>query len=85
MLELDDFVVLNSFDNVYIKAKTASGYLIEDEGETVFWNNPNDKIVKTIYQVESHFGLNPKAIELIASKEVTLKDDAEVIVFVFPH
>lgn len=65
MLGLDDFVVLNSFDNVYIKAQTELDHIIEDEGETVFWNNPNDKIVKTIYQVESHFGLNPKAIELV--------------------
>lgn len=63
-LGIEDFVVLNSFDNVFIKAQTEHGHLIEDEGETVFWNNPNDKIVKTVYDVRSHVGLNPRAVAL---------------------
>ena len=44
-LQLRDFVTLNSFDNIYIMAQTESGHIIKDEGETVFWNNPHDKIV----------------------------------------
>ncbi len=67
---INDFVILNSFDNVYIKAQTQSGHIIEDEGETVFWNNPNDKIIKTIYQVQSHFGLNQRAIELVKDADL---------------
>ena len=69
---IDDFVVLNSFDNLFIKALTESGHVIEDEGETVFWNNPKDKIVKTIYDVKTHYGLNKRAVKLV--------EDADLIV-----
>lgn len=69
---IDDFVVLNSFDNLFIKALTESGHVIEDEGETVFWNNPKDKIVKTIYDVKTHYGLNRRAVKLV--------EDADLIV-----
>ncbi len=65
-----DFVTLNSFDNVFIKAETESGHVIQDEGETVFWNNPNDKIVKTIYDVKTHFGLNPRAVKLVEQSDL---------------
>lgn len=67
---IDDFVVLNSFDNLFIKALTESGHIIEDEGETVFWNNPKDKIVKTIYDVKTHYGLNKRAIELVKDADL---------------
>lgn len=67
---IDDFVVLNSFDNIFIKAQTESGHIIQDEGETVFWNNPNDKIIKTIYEGKSNFGLNQRAIELALSADL---------------
>lgn len=71
-LKIDDFVVLNSFDNVFIKAQTESGHIIDDEGITVFWNNPDDKIVKTIYDVKSSVGLNPKAIKLIQEADLII-------------
>ncbi len=71
-LGIDDFVVLNSFDNVFIKAQTESGHIIEDEGETVFWNNPSDKIVKTIYDVHSSVGLNPVAVNLIENADLII-------------
>ncbi len=67
---IDDFVVLNSFDNLFIKAQTESGHIIDDEGVTVFWNNPNDKIVKTIYDVRTHVGLNPRAIKLVQDADL---------------
>ncbi len=71
-LGIDDFVVLNSFDNVYIKAQTESGHIIDDEGETVFWNNPDDKIVKTIYEVRSSVGLNPVAVDLVRNADLII-------------
>ena len=37
ILDIDSFVLLNSFSNVYLKAITNSGYVIEDEGEIVEW------------------------------------------------
>lgn len=73
MLNIDDFVILNSFDNVFIKALTKSGHVIEDEGETVFWNNPEDKIIKTIYEVENaSFGINKKAVQAIENADLIL-------------
>lgn len=71
-LGIDDFVILNSFDNVFLKAQTQSGRIIEDEGEIVFWDNPDDKIVKTIYDVKSSFGLNPKAIQAVESADLLI-------------
>lgn len=71
-LGIDDFVVLNSFDNIHIKARTESGKIIEDEGETVFWNNKNNRIISTIYEGESKYGLNPKAIELIENSDLII-------------
>ncbi len=72
-MNIDDFVILNSFDNVYIKALTQSGYLIPDEGETVFWNNENDKIIKTVYDVENgSFGLNQRAIDAVTDADLIL-------------
>lgn len=73
LAEIDDFVVLNSFDNVFIKAQTQSGHLIQDEGETVFWNNDKDRIIKTIYDVANgEYGLNAKAIKLIEEADLIL-------------
>lgn len=69
---IKDFVVLNSFDNLFIKALTQSGHIIEDEGETVFWNNKDDKIVRTIYDVKTHFGLNQRAIDLVQSADLII-------------
>ncbi len=69
---INDFVVLNSFDNLFIKAQTESGYVIQDEGETVFWNNPNDKIIKTVYDVKTRFGLNQRAIDLVQQADLLI-------------
>lgn len=70
---INDFVVLNSFDNVFIKAKTQSGHIIQDEGETVFWNNPDDKIIQTIFDVENgSYGLNQRAINLVKNADLIL-------------
>lgn len=72
-MNIDDFVILNSFDNVYIKALTQSGYLIPDEGETVFWNNEKDKIIKTVFDVENgSFGLNQRAIDAVKNADLIL-------------
>ncbi|BAH69902.1 hypothetical protein MBIO_0637 [Mycoplasmopsis fermentans PG18] len=69
---IDDFVVLNSFDNIFIKALTESGTIIDDEGKTVFWNNKNDRIISTIYEGKIKYGLNPKAIELIDNSDLII-------------
>lgn len=76
LLGIEDFVILNSFDNVYIQAVTENGAVIRDEGDIVEYKNPNNKIVQLTY-VNSNLNitgptLNPAAIHAI--------EDADLIV-----
>lgn len=74
LLGIDDFVILNSFDNVYIEALTERGKIIEDEGDIVEHQCPWDRIVGIRYAqggVVKH-QLNPEAIKAI--------DNADMIV-----
>ncbi len=48
LLRIKDNVHLISDVNLYLQAKTESGYLIPDEGDIVSWDNPDDKIVSAI-------------------------------------
>lgn len=71
LLGLNDFVLLNSYDNTYIKAMTRSGKIIEDEGETVFYNNADDPIVKTIYTEPSiKYGVNERAVNALKESDL---------------
>ncbi len=73
MLGIDDFVVLNSFDNVFIKAVTQSGHIIADEGDIVCWNNPDDIIVDVFFDVRNDsYGLNPAAVKLVKNADLIL-------------
>ena len=66
MLGIDDFVILNSFDNVYIEGVTESGVHL-DEGKLVEWKNPEDKIVNLDYVRNQAYvtRLNPEAVHAI--------------------
>lgn len=59
LLNIDDFVLLNSFDNVYIQAKTKNNYLIKTEGELVEFCNDSDEIRDIIF-VEDELVNNSK-------------------------
>lgn len=48
ILGIKDNVHLISDVNLYLEAQTKSGYLIEDEGTIVEWDNPNDKITSVL-------------------------------------
>lgn len=80
LLGLDDFVILNSFDNVFISARTKSGNIISDEGEIVEYNNPDDIIMDIIYTNNTHqdssipslYGLNPKAIDAVLNADLII-------------
>lgn len=71
LLNIDDFVLCNSFDNVYLKAITESGYIIEDEGDLVDFKNPNDKIVNVFYEGEEK-SLNEKAIDRVLNCDLLI-------------
>lgn len=54
-LGLPDKVHLISDVNLFLKAETESGHIIEEEGEIVAWNNAADKIVRAILcDTENH-------------------------------
>ena len=63
-LGIEDFVVLNSFENVYLKAMTQSGHIIGDEGDLVKYDNAEDKIVNTFYTGLDEV-VNMKAVDLV--------------------
>lgn len=48
ILEIDDKVHLISDVNLYLKAQTQSGHIIEDEADIVSWDHPEDRIVRAM-------------------------------------
>lgn len=72
ILDIDSFVLLNSFSNAYLKAITNSGYVIEDEGEIVEWCNRDDKIESCLYGTVLNTELNPRAVSSIESADLII-------------
>lgn len=72
ILDIDSFVLLNSFSNAYLKAVTNSGYVIEDEGEIVEWCNRDDKIESCLYGTVMNTELNPRAVASIESSDLII-------------
>ena len=72
ILDIDSFVLLNSFSNVYLKAITNSGYVIKDEGEIVEWCNRDDKIESCLYGTVLNTELNPRAVASIESADLII-------------
>ena len=72
ILDIDSFVILNSFSNAYLKAITNSGYVIEDEGEIVEWCNRDDKIESCLYGNVMNTELNPRAVASIEGADLII-------------
>ena len=72
ILDIDSFVLLNSFSNVYLKAITNSGYVIKDEGEIVEWCNRDDKIESCLYGTVLNTELNPRAVASIERADLII-------------
>lgn len=72
ILDIDSFVLLNSFSNAYLKAITKSGYVIKDEGEIVEWCNRDDKIESCLYGTVLNTELNPRAVASIESADLII-------------
>ncbi len=70
LLGIDDFVMLNSFDNVYLNAITESGKII-GEGDIVEHANSDDKIVEIKYKgIKTE--LNQKAIDRVLDSDLII-------------
>ena len=71
LLGIDDFVILNSFDNVYIQAVTRDSSVIEDEGDIVEYKNSSNPIVSLTYVGDNNrSGINPAAINAVYSADL---------------
>lgn len=68
LLNIPDCVILNSYDNTYIKATTKNDNIIEDEGDIVEYKNADDKIVNITYNTKNKT-LNRNAIKEILTAD----------------
>lgn len=73
LLNINDFVLLNSFDNVYINAKTRDGNFIRGEEKIVEYKN-TDPIIKIVYSNDFYntVTLNKKAVEAVYSADLII-------------
>ena len=72
LLGIDDFVILNSFQNVYLNAITSDYKVINDEGDIVKLCSNNSKIVNTFYTPSLQPELNHKAIDAVTNCDLLL-------------
>lgn len=84
ILNIKDNVHLISDVNLFLQAKTESGYVIPDEGEIVTWDNPNDKIVSAFLKKDGREYIPSIDEETDLSKVRSIKDiveAADIIIF----
>ena len=72
LLGIDNFVILNSFQNVYLNAITSDYKVINDEGDIVKLCSNDRKIVNTFYTPTPHPELNPNAIDAVINCDLLL-------------
>lgn len=84
LLGIDDFVILNSFDNVYLKARTKNGNIIEDEGDLVEFATHDDMIIDTYYEPSITATLNDKAVKAIKNCDLLVISTGTFWSSIFP-
>ena len=72
LLGIDDFVILNSFQNVYLNAITNDYSVMTDEGDIVKLCDYNRKIINTFYTPKMVPELNTKAVDAILNCDLLL-------------
>ena len=72
LLGIDDFVILNSFQNVYLNAITDDYSVTTDEGDIVKLCDYNRKIINTFYTPKMVPELNTKAVDAILNCDLLL-------------
>lgn len=72
LLGIDDFVILNSFQNVYLNAITNDYSVMTDEGDIVELCDYNRKIINTFYTPKMVPELNTKAVDAILNCDLLL-------------
>jgi len=87
LLGIDDFVILNSFDNIFIGAITESGKFLNDEGIIVDYRTEGDPIVRITYdysQGECVNGLNRRAVEAVLDADILIISTGTFWSSIFP-
>lgn len=84
VLGIKDNVHLISDVNLYLKARTESGYVIENEGEIVEWDNRDDKIISVMLLRNGEEYIPSVDEETDLTKVKSCKDiieNADIIIF----
>lgn len=84
VLGIKDNVHLISDVNLYLQAKTESGFIIPDEGDIVEWDNPDDKIesVMLLKDGEEYIPSVDEETDLSKVRSIkSLVEDADIIIF----
>lgn len=71
MLNIDNFVILNSYDNNRLWALTANNLSLCSEGEIVDYNGA-DPIKTVYYNGDDNYTLNPKAIDAVNNADMII-------------
>lgn len=69
--DISNNVLLNSFENVKLSAKTKSGILC-DEASIVGFNNDNDKIESLSYNSDSPITINPVVVDELQNADIII-------------
>lgn len=81
VLGIEDRVHLISNVNLFLHNRTESGHIINDEGDLVAWNNPDDKVVEAILYDKNGNSYIPGINENNVKDVKRLVDDADIIIF----
>lgn len=82
ILNIKDNIHLVSDKSLFLKAETQSGKIIEDEGDIVCWDNPDDKIERTfLYDCENDVEYTPKVDEMSGKSIKEVFSKADIIIF----
>lgn len=71
-LGIENNVLINSFDNVYIEANTLDGTIIEDEGDIVKYKNADNPIVNIAYIGDRNEIINEKAANRVLDSDLII-------------
>jgi len=71
LLNIEDFVILNSHSNVRIKALTSNG-ILKNEASIVDYNNVENPISRIIYDSEDSCFLNKRAIDILQETDLLI-------------
>ena len=81
VLGLEDRVHVISDVNVFLHARTESGYIIDDEGDLVVWNNPDDKVVEALLWTKDGKDYLPSVNEQNEKDMIDIVNNADIIIF----